>query len=744
MRTRLPILVFALAALYAAGPAKSHAQALLPDGLMAGDAFATGAADAPDARQYADGTKAIHESRWADAVRIFSQVAQSRGPHAAGALYWIAYAQGKLGDTNKVLENCAALRTQFVGSTWIDDCGALEIELHARNGQPVQPEAQQSDELKLLALAGLMGKDPVRAKAQVEEIVQGDSSERLKEAALFILGNQQPDTDFQQIVRISYLDGDVRIARAEKNDGGGKGATWETAVMNLPLQEGDNLVTGKDGRAEIEFEDDSTVYLAENSALSFEDLHSTSGVPHSELALVNGAVTLHLDSLMPGETFVLHTPKNRLLTRYPQKAEMRVTSYLDATAITPLAAGKIDIAGAGTQEPITPDKTFLFDEANKMTAAAPGQAPDYQAFDAWVADRYAALSADTQQVMQEAGLQRPIPGLAQLKGKGSFYDCQPYGKCWEPTPRKTIVSSGGAPAGGAAYPGSWGMDSWFPCMGWAMGYGYDPGFMTFQPALPMPANVTSQGMYGGMDPYAWAVCHAGSWMPQPNGGYAWVIGRKFHLHHHAPVRWVRSGRTVAAVPIHPRDVKGQPPVNRGFGFVPGKGKQGFRVTPVKFDDSHPVQALKETPREYRNVESPRLGRAEAPRMMARSLKSGEGAKPGEARVGIPLTFNRQQGFVAMHQVMQGGRSVAVGMPVGRAGPVFASRGGGSSVGFGASGGGFHGSTGGGGFHGGGSSAGSGIGSAHAGSASTPSSGSISVSSAPAASSASAPSAGSHK
>ena len=89
-----------------------------------------------------------------------TRVTSGKGPHAAGALYWKAYAESKLGDSGKVLENCGALRSQYVGSTWIDDCGALEIELKAKNGQPVQPERQESDELKLLALATLMQKDP--------------------------------------------------------------------------------------------------------------------------------------------------------------------------------------------------------------------------------------------------------------------------------------------------------------------------------------------------------------------------------------------------------------------------------------------------------------------------------------------------------------------------------------------------------------------------------------------------------
>ena len=84
------------------------------------------------------------------------------------------------------------------------------------------------------------------------------------------------------------MEGDVRISR------GNKSAVWETAVADLPLETGFNLVTGAGGRAEIEFEDASTVYLDENSALAFNQLETTGGIPHTALGLLTGTATLHL------------------------------------------------------------------------------------------------------------------------------------------------------------------------------------------------------------------------------------------------------------------------------------------------------------------------------------------------------------------------------------------------------------------------------------------------------------------
>jgi hypothetical protein len=38
-------------------------------------------------------------------------------------------------------------------------------------------------------------------------------------------------------------------------------------------------------------------------------------------------------------------------------------------------------------------------------------------------------------VMKAAGLTSPLPGLAGMKGQGTFFACAPYGTCWEPDRR---------------------------------------------------------------------------------------------------------------------------------------------------------------------------------------------------------------------------------------------------------------------------------------------------------------------
>ena len=144
---------------------------------------------------------------------------------------------------------------------------------------------------------------------------------------------------YPQIVRLSYVEGDVRVARGKEAEKQleitpGETTGWEQAVANLPLATGYSLATGT-GRAEIEFEGASVVYLADNSVLEFYEISTTGGVPYTEIALLSGTATLNVQTLFPGECFRLNTPTDHFLSNYPQKAYLRVNSFLDAIAVTP-------------------------------------------------------------------------------------------------------------------------------------------------------------------------------------------------------------------------------------------------------------------------------------------------------------------------------------------------------------------------------------------------------------------------
>jgi HEAT repeat protein len=146
-----------------------------------------GAVTADDASLYADGTRAINESRWSDAAGLFNRVAQMHGEHAEGALYWKAYAENKEGQQANALNTCAELRKSFPKSRWLDECGALEIEIRGKSGHPVSPQGEPDEDLKLLALNALMQQDQAQAIPILQKILSGNQSDQLKSRALFVL-----------------------------------------------------------------------------------------------------------------------------------------------------------------------------------------------------------------------------------------------------------------------------------------------------------------------------------------------------------------------------------------------------------------------------------------------------------------------------------------------------------------------------------------------------------------------------
>ena len=67
------------------------------------------------------------------------------------------------------------------------------------SGENVNVNAEPDEDLKLMALNGLMNSDPERAIPMLEKILQGNQSPKLKERALFVL-SQNDNAKARQIL----------------------------------------------------------------------------------------------------------------------------------------------------------------------------------------------------------------------------------------------------------------------------------------------------------------------------------------------------------------------------------------------------------------------------------------------------------------------------------------------------------------------------------------------------------------
>ena len=157
---------------------------------------------------YDDGREDLDEDRYDQAESKFKQLADMNGPQTDAALYWKAYAENKRGKRDTALATIADLKRRFPQSRWQKDATALEIEVRQSTGNPAHPENQSDEELKMLALQGIMNGDTQRGISILENILNGSGTPKLKSRALFMAA-QSGRPEVREIL--------AKIARGQNN-----------------------------------------------------------------------------------------------------------------------------------------------------------------------------------------------------------------------------------------------------------------------------------------------------------------------------------------------------------------------------------------------------------------------------------------------------------------------------------------------------------------------------------------------
>jgi tetratricopeptide (TPR) repeat protein len=163
-----------------------------------------------DESLYNEGQRSLDNHRYAEALEDFSQVASRAGAHADGAFYWKAYSLIRLGRRDEAIAAIAELRKTYPNSRWLDDAKALELEA----GKPVNPESESDEELKLIALNGLMQSDPDRALPILQNLLKSNQPPRLKKRAVYVLaasGSPKAQQILEQLARGGQANPDLQL-----------------------------------------------------------------------------------------------------------------------------------------------------------------------------------------------------------------------------------------------------------------------------------------------------------------------------------------------------------------------------------------------------------------------------------------------------------------------------------------------------------------------------------------------------
>lgn len=441
--------------------------------------------------------------------------------------------------------------------------------------------------------------------------------------SLSILLSMAPDSpasdgrDDREVL-LSFAQGDVRLSR-----GNGKhpdlNKAWESIQLGEYLEQGFALCTG-DGRAQISFEDGSSVFLAKNSLLLFTELSASGSRLIARMTLPTGTATFSLRPVQ-NEKYSIQTPTDLIELSPRSSYFFRLDAYLDITAFTPQADGGESLSVNGRVELQATKEQTVFTRAGRIlrqsSLAAGSDA--YTDWNAWVAARVRKEDTLMSATTEGLGLTSPISDITALRRQGAFFDCGEFGTCWEPAsggPQMEALQEPRLPRAQSPAPnqpptGSFQSQTvtWSEQLGavcgqalsrWVSRVAHNP--QELQELLRQKQLAESSSVMGG---YYSSACYNGYWF-QYRGRYVRQIKRK------GPPRclspdckpkvpphpvWVRVGNRTGFVPRHPNDTLGKPPINLKNGIFVPPIKPGGRPELLAVDASQKVSLLHGEPKE---------------------------------------------------------------------------------------------------------------------------------------------------
>ncbi|MGB8888965.1 MAG: DUF6600 domain-containing protein [Candidatus Korobacteraceae bacterium] len=282
-----------------------------------------------------------------------------------------------------------------------------------------------------------------------------------------------------RIVRLSSVEGQVQMDRAT-------GQGLERAILNTPIVEGVRLITGSDGLAEVEFENQSALRLAEDSEVKFTQLlMNDAGAKVNQIEVVKG--TVYLDAISKGaDVFHITVGRTDLLVRRDTLMRLDATSGQVQVAVF---KGDVQLQNQAQSVNVQKKETLTLDPKNAAGYTI-AKGVETVPFDNWNKEREAYSNT----YAQNAGYGGPSHayGLQDLNYYGAFFYASGYGYMWQPYGFANSM------------------------MGWSP---YSNGAWTFYPGVGYS--------WASAYPWGWLPFHYGTWSYLNGTGWAWSPGSQY-------------------------------------------------------------------------------------------------------------------------------------------------------------------------------------------------------------------------
>jgi hypothetical protein len=284
-------------------------------------------------------------------------------------------------------------------------------------------------------------------------------------------------TSHVRIVRLSYQDGNVQMSR-------GTGQGLERAILNSPVVEGSSVVTGSDGLAEVEFENNSSVRLGGATDVNFRQLLiNDAGEKVNEVELVRG--TMYFDTRSSKDNVYRVIASDRTFN-VQRNSQVRFIMNGDQVEVS-VTNGEAQLQSNAELVKIKRNDTLTLD-ATTPAGFVLARGVDSLPLDRWNNERAAYQSAYSYNNTGYGSSSMAGYGYQDLAYYGGFMNVPGYGLAWQP----------------------YGAASW---MGWNP---YIAGAWAFTPGFGYA--------WASAYPWGWLPFHYGAWGFSPGIGWFWAPG----------------------------------------------------------------------------------------------------------------------------------------------------------------------------------------------------------------------------
>ncbi|MCU1268857.1 MAG: hypothetical protein JWN74_151 [Acidobacteriaceae bacterium] len=274
-----------------------------------------------------------------------------------------------------------------------------------------------------------------------------------------------------RIVRLSYIEGGVQISR-------GAGQTYEKAIVNLPIAEGAKLKTS-DGRAEVEFEDGSTLRIVADSVVEFPQLSlRDSGAKVSVVEVKSGTAYVNFAGTKDDE-FSVRFGDEKIMVSHA--AHFRI-ALEDKDSSVAVFKGLVQLDSPSGAIEVKKNQTVTFDlESNQYKLAKNIHEAPWDSWDDQQNEYHARYAAKSNNNYSPYAY-----GTSDLAYYGNFSNVPGYGMMWQPY----LAGMGWDPF----MNGAWAFNS-------GLGFGWVSAYQ-----------------------WGWTPYHYGSWVFVPGYGWGWQPG----------------------------------------------------------------------------------------------------------------------------------------------------------------------------------------------------------------------------